>query len=148
MDNINEKIDDLVGTTKRINAKKTGPQREIGPSQIKSIKHKDIRTALPSSLKPYADAIVFDEEKLINRRKAMDKDVKPDFSNRSQQIFKQIEYPDQQKELNDLYETGISDKDIAAAKGNKKGGMIKKMAKGGTASSRADGCAVRGKTRA
>ncbi len=30
----------------------------------------------------------------------------------------------------------------------KKGGMIKKMAKGGTASSRADGCAVRGKTRA
>jgi hypothetical protein len=30
----------------------------------------------------------------------------------------------------------------------KKGGMIKKMAKGGTASSRADGCAVRGKTKA
>jgi hypothetical protein len=30
----------------------------------------------------------------------------------------------------------------------KKGGMAKKMAKGGTASSRADGCAVRGKTRA
>jgi hypothetical protein len=55
---------------------------------------------------------------------------------------------DQQKELKDLYETGISDRDIAAAKGNKKGGVIKKMAKGGTASSRADGCAVRGKTRA
>jgi len=50
---------------------------------------------------------------------------------------------DQQKELKDLYETGISDKDIAAAKGNKKGGMIKS-----SASSRADGCAVRGKTRA
>jgi hypothetical protein len=30
----------------------------------------------------------------------------------------------------------------------KKGGVVKKMAKGGTASSRADGCAVRGKTRA
>ena len=32
----------------------------------------------------------------------------------------------------------------------KKGGKVKakKMAKGGTASSRADGCAVRGKTRA
>jgi hypothetical protein len=29
----------------------------------------------------------------------------------------------------------------------KKGGMIKKMAKGGTASSRADGCVVRGKTK-
>jgi len=30
----------------------------------------------------------------------------------------------------------------------KKGGMIKKMSNGGTASSRADGCAVRGKTKA
>jgi len=30
----------------------------------------------------------------------------------------------------------------------KKGGMIKKMASGGSASSRADGCCVRGKTRA
>ena len=30
----------------------------------------------------------------------------------------------------------------------KKGGTVKKMAKGGTASSRADGCAVRGKTKA
>jgi len=29
----------------------------------------------------------------------------------------------------------------------KKGGMIKKMAKGGTASSRADGCCTKGKTR-
>ena len=58
------------------------------------------------------------------------------------------EYPDQQKELKDLYETGISDKDIATAKGNKKGGIIKKMAKGGmTASSRADGCCTKGKTK-
>ena len=30
----------------------------------------------------------------------------------------------------------------------KKGGAVKKMAKGGSASKRADGCAVRGKTRA
>ena len=36
----------------------------------------------------------------------------------------------------------------ATKKPYKKGGMVKKMAKGGTASSRADGCAVRGKTRA
>ena len=58
---------------------------------------------------------------------------------------------DQQKELKDLYETGISDKDIAAAKGNKKGGAIKvkKMAKGGKVSqlAKANGIAVRGKTR-
>ena len=31
--------------------------------------------------------------------------------------------------------------------GYKKGGKVKKMAKGGSASSRADGCAVKGKTR-
>jgi hypothetical protein len=31
--------------------------------------------------------------------------------------------------------------------GMKKGGKVKKMAKGGTASSRADGCCVKGKTR-
>jgi hypothetical protein len=36
----------------------------------------------------------------------------------------------------------------ATKKPYKKGGMVKKMAKGGTASSRADGCCVRGKTRA
>jgi hypothetical protein len=34
-----------------------------------------------------------------------------------------------------------------AAGGMKKGGKVKKMAKGGSASKRADGCAVRGKTR-
>jgi hypothetical protein len=59
------------------------------------------------------------------------------------------EYPDQQKELKDLYDTGISDKDIAAAKGNKKSGMIKKMATGGKVSqlAKANGCAVRGKSK-
>ena len=31
--------------------------------------------------------------------------------------------------------------------GMKKGGRVKKMAKGGSASSRADGCAVKGKTK-
>jgi hypothetical protein len=33
-------------------------------------------------------------------------------------------------------------------KGSKPGGSLSNMAKGGTASSRADGCAIRGKTRA
>ena len=78
---------------------------------------------------------------------------------------------DYQKELKDRYDTGTTDEDIAVAKqkaaemanmmkqpagqgtmgpmqGKKKGGTVKKMAKGGTASSRADGCAVRGKTKA
>lgn len=35
----------------------------------------------------------------------------------------------------------------AAKTGMKKGGSVKKMASGGSASKRADGCAVRGKTR-
>jgi hypothetical protein len=45
---------------------------------------------------------------------------------------------------------GAMGKELDKAMSNKKGGMIKtkKYSKGGTASSRADGCAVRGKTRA
>ena len=43
---------------------------------------------------------------------------------------------------------GVLPKGYENAKPVKKGGMIKKMAKGGTASSRADGCCVRGKTKA
>ena len=45
---------------------------------------------------------------------------------------------------------GESEKDMDPIPAKKKGGVIKvkKMSKGGTASSRADGCAVRGKTRA
>jgi len=80
---------------------------------------------------------------------------------------------DYQKELKDRYDTGTTDEDIAVAKqkaaemanmmkqpagqgtmgpmqGMKKGGKakpVKKMAKGGTASSRADGCCVKGKTK-
>jgi hypothetical protein len=82
---------------------------------------------------------------------------------------------DYQKELKDLYDTGTSDRDIEAAKQKQKeqsdmlmeqgaammrpeekketpmdalGKAAKKFKKGGTASSRADGCAIRGKTRA
>jgi hypothetical protein len=40
----------------------------------------------------------------------------------------------------------LSDESLDYA-GFKKGGAVKKMAKGGSASSRADGCAVRGKTK-
>jgi len=81
-----------------------------------------------------------------NKEKTEDKHKRPELSKKVD-----AEYPDQQKELKDLYETGISDKDIAAAKGNKKGGAIKvkKMASGGKVSqlAKANGCAVRGKTR-
>jgi hypothetical protein len=43
---------------------------------------------------------------------------------------------------------GDSGPTIGMEGGMKRGGGVKKMAKGGSASSRADGCAVRGKTRA
>ena len=43
---------------------------------------------------------------------------------------------------------GESEKDMGPIPAKKKGGAVKKMSSGGTASSRADGCAVRGKTRA
>ncbi|CAK0775501.1 conserved hypothetical protein [Gammaproteobacteria bacterium] len=140
MAKINEKIDDLIGASKRVNADKTGPQREIGPGQTKS---KGIRTVLPSSLKSVADMMAGEDERLMNRRKAMDKNIKPDFSNKANS-------PDQ-KELQDLYETGISDRDIASAKEKsmKKGGAVKKMATGGKVSqlAKANGIAVRGKSR-
>jgi hypothetical protein len=84
---------------------------------------------------------------------------------------------DYQKELQDRYDTGTADRDIEAAKQEQKkqndmlmkqgaamgapakeekketpmdslGKAAKKFKKGGTASSRADGCCVRGKTRA
>jgi hypothetical protein len=43
---------------------------------------------------------------------------------------------------------GLHDKTIVAKMlGMKKGGKVKKMAKGGSASSRGDGCCVKGKTR-
>jgi hypothetical protein len=40
--------------------------------------------------------------------------------------------------------TGMPEENVT---GMKKGGKVKKYAKGGTASKRADGCAVKGKTR-
>ena len=43
---------------------------------------------------------------------------------------------------------GESENDMDPIPAKKKGGKVKCMSKGGTASSRADGCAVRGKTKA
>ena len=40
-----------------------------------------------------------------------------------------------------------SENDMGPLPAKKKGGMIKKYSKGGTASARADGCAVKGKTK-
>ena len=42
---------------------------------------------------------------------------------------------------------GESEKDMGPIPAKKKGGAVKKMSSGGTASSRADGIAVKGKTR-
>ncbi len=65
---------------------------------------------------------------------------------------------DYQKELKDLYDTKITDRQIDTAKQKQKeitpvpapatAPPPKKFAKGGSASARADGCAIRGKTRA
>jgi hypothetical protein len=41
----------------------------------------------------------------------------------------------------------VEDAEEASAGGMKRGGAVKKMAKGGTASKRADGCATKGKTK-
>lgn len=57
---------------------------------------------------------------------------------------------DMQRGANEMRESvdpAARDYELAIGSGQKKGGMVKKMAKGGSASSRADGCAVKGKTR-
>jgi hypothetical protein len=55
---------------------------------------------------------------------------------------------DEQKEAKRLRESvPESARNYEALEGMKKGGKVKKMAAGGSASKRADGCAVRGKTR-
>lgn len=57
---------------------------------------------------------------------------------------------DTQRLANELRESvpqAARDYELAVGSGQKKGGIVKKMAKGGSASSRADGCAVRGKTK-
>ena len=77
------------------------------------------------------------------------------------------QYPDHQKELKELFETGVTQRQIDAAKQkqkeqadllmkqaeelssslNKKKEPAKKFSKGGTASARADGIATKGKTK-
>lgn len=57
---------------------------------------------------------------------------------------------DMQRGANEMRESvdpAARDYELAVDSGYKKGGKVKKMAKGGSASSRADGCAQRGKTR-
>ena len=59
---------------------------------------------------------------------------------------------DMQRRANEMRESvdpAARDYELAIGSGQKKGGSVKakKMAKGGSASSRADGCAQRGKTR-
>ena len=53
---------------------------------------------------------------------------------------------DMAKKMRDAYEN-FQKSPEADTIGMKKGGKIKKMRSGGSASSRADGCAIRGKTR-
>jgi hypothetical protein len=57
---------------------------------------------------------------------------------------------DMQRDANTMRESvpkEARDYELAIDSGYKKGGAVKKMAKGGSASSRADGCATKGKTR-
>tara|TARA_R110000822_G_scaffold107968_1_gene237297 strand:+ start:385 stop:705 length:321 start_codon:yes stop_codon:yes gene_type:complete len=57
---------------------------------------------------------------------------------------------DMQRGANEMRESvpkEARDYELAVDSGYKKGGKVKKMANGGSASSRADGCAVKGKTR-
>ena len=50
-------------------------------------------------------------------------------------------------EMRESVDPAARDYELAVDSGYKKGGMVKKMAKGGSASSRADGCVMKGKTK-
>ena len=57
---------------------------------------------------------------------------------------------DMQRGANEMLESvdpAAREYELAVDSGYKKGGKVKKMASGGSASKRADGCAVKGKTR-
>ena len=57
---------------------------------------------------------------------------------------------DMQRQANEMRESvdpAAREYELAVDSGYKKGGKVKKMASGGSASKRADGCAVKGKTR-
>jgi hypothetical protein len=57
---------------------------------------------------------------------------------------------DMQRGANEMRESvdpAAREYELAVDSGYKKGGKVKKMASGGSASKRADGCAVKGKTR-
>ena len=138
MAKLKDKIIDVGGYTDFGRSNLRNQDREVGPSQRRT---KGIRTAIPVSTM-MANELDEIETAAQNKDKTRQKNMAPDMSNKDKVIPMTEE---DKKVLNSPEFKKASE----ATMDKKKGGMVKtkKYAKGGTASSRADGIATKGKTR-
>ena len=138
MGKIRDKIIDVGGYTDFGRSNLRNQDREVGPSQRRT---KGIRTAIPVSTM-MANELDEIETAAQNKDKTRQKNMAPDMSNKD----KVIPMTAEDKEVLNSAEFKRASE---ATMDKKKGGMVKtkKYAKGGTASSRADGIATKGKTR-
>jgi hypothetical protein len=138
MGKIRDKIIDVGGYTDFGRSNLRNQDREVGPSQRRT---KGIRTAIPVSTM-MANELDEIETAAQNKDKTRQKNMAPDLSNKD----KVIPMTAEDKEVLNSPEFKRASE---STMDKKKGGMIKtkKYSKGGTASSRADGIATKGKTR-
>jgi hypothetical protein len=138
MGKIRDKIIDVGGYTDFGRSNLRNQDREVGPSQART---RGIKTAIPVSTM-MANELDEIESAAKNKDKTRQKNMAPDMSNKD----KVIPMTAEDKEVLNSPEFKRASE---STMDKKKGGMIKKMATGGKVSqlAKANGCAVRGKTR-
>jgi hypothetical protein len=96
--------------------------------------------------KPTADEMAKIEKsrERLQMGQAGERDLLSKYSTTSRKAAKDMQR--QANEMRESVDPAAREYELAVDSGYKKGGAVK-MAKGGSASSRADGCAVKGKTR-
>ena len=138
MAKLKDKLIDMGGYTDFGRSNLRNQDREVGPSQART---RGIKTAIPVSTK-MANELDEIESAAKNKDKTKQKNMAPDMSNKDRVI-------PMTKEDKEVLNSPEFKRASEATMDKKKGGMIKtkKYSKGGTASSRADGIATKGKTR-
>jgi hypothetical protein len=135
MAKLKDKLIDMGGYTDFGRSNLRSQDREVGPSQART---KGIR----SDIAGMANKLDEIETAAKNKDKTRQKNMAPDMSNKDKVI-------PMTKEDKEVLNSPEFKRASEATMDKKKGGMIKtkKYSKGGTASSRADGIATKGKTR-
>jgi transcription initiation factor TFIIIB Brf1 subunit/transcription initiation factor TFIIB len=97
--------------------------------------------------KPTADEMAKIEKsrERLQMGQAGERDLLSKYSTTSRKAAKDMQR--QANEMRESVDPAAREYELAVDSGYKKGGKVKKMATGGSASKRADGCAVKGKTR-